>query len=81
MCKTQMDLKLVFISSKDTGEGRNMYVKNENIIVILVSNISYLSYILSYNIISYNIISYDIISYIITPKWLKSKKATDNPKT
>lgn len=74
MCKTQMDLKLVFISSKDTGEGRNMYVKNENIIVILVSNISYLSYILSYNI------SYDIISYIITPKWLKSKKATDNPK-
>ena len=74
MCKTQMDLKLVFISSKDTGEGRNMYVKNENIIVILVSNISYLSYILSYNI------SYDIISYIITPKWLKSKKATDNSK-
>ena len=74
MCKTKMDLKLVFISSKDTGEGRNMYVKNENIIVILVSNISYLSYILSYNI------SYDIISYIITPKWLKSKKATDNPK-
>ena len=43
MCKTQMDLKLVFISSKDTGEGRNMYVKNENIIVTLVSNISYLS--------------------------------------
>ena len=59
MCKTQMALKLVFISSKDTGEERNMYVKNENIIVILVSNISYLSYILSYNI------SYHIISYII----------------
>ena len=54
-----MALKLVFISSKDTGEERNMYVKNENIIVILVSNISYLSYILSYNI------SYHIISYII----------------
>ena len=60
MCQTQMALKLVFISSKDTGEERNMYVKNENIIVILVSNISYLSYILSYNI------SYHIISYIIT---------------
>ena len=74
MCKTQMDLKLVFISSKDRGEERNMYLKNENIIVILVSNVSSLSYILSYNI------SYHIMSCIITPKWLKSKKATDNPK-
>lgn len=60
MCKTQMDLKLVFISSKDRGEERNMYLKNENIIVILVSNVSSLSYILSYNI------SYHIMSCIIT---------------
>ena len=55
-----MDLKLVFISSKDRGEERNMYLKNENIIVILVSNVSSLSYILSYNI------SYHIMSCIIT---------------
>ena len=38
-----MTLSFVFISSKDTDEERDMYVENENIIFISVSNISYLA--------------------------------------
>ena len=38
-----MTLSFLFISSKDTDEERDMYVENENIIFISVSNISYLA--------------------------------------
>ena len=47
-----MTLKLLFICSKHTVKERDMNVKNENIIVIPVSNISYLVESISNSIFS-----------------------------